>query len=182
VPYDGSVLVNTAWDLGIGDDTAIWFWQKVGREVHLIDYYANRGQALPHYLSVIASKPYAYGKHYAPHDAEGRELFTGKSIAEMALAAGLRMDILPRLDVETGINAARVLFPRCYFDADACAKGLESLMNYRRDFNKRLDEFKPQPVHDWASHGADAFRYMAMAHKDESASTFAPLTYKRLTR
>jgi phage terminase large subunit len=182
VPYDGAALVHTAWDLGVGDDTAIWFWQQVGREVHLIDYYADNGQPLTHYLSVMASKPYRYGKHYAPHDAQGRELFTGKSIADMAAAAGLRMEILPRLDVETGINAARSLFARCYFDEQACSKGLESLMNYRRDFNNKLGEFKPQPVHDWASHGADAFRYLAIAHRDENKAAAAPLNYKRLIR
>lgn len=182
VPYDGAALVHTAWDLGIGDDTAIWFWQQVGGEIHLIDYYANNGQPLPHYLSMLASKPYNYGTHYAPHDAEGRELYTGKSIADMALAQGVRMTILPRLDVETGINAARVLFSRCYFDEAACARGLECLMNYRRDFNAKLGEFKPTPVHDWASHGADAFRYLAVAHRDENKSASAPIPYKRLTR
>lgn len=182
VPYDGAALVNTAWDLGVGDDTAIWFWQQVGGEIHLIDYYAANGQPLPHYLSVIAAKPYRYGKHYAPHDAQGRELYTGKSIADMAAAAGLRMEILPRLEVEAGINAARSLFARCYFDEQACAKGLEALMNYRRDFNAKLGEFKPQPVHDWASHGADAFRYLAIAHRDENKAAAAPLKYRKLVR
>lgn len=182
VPYDGAALVHTAWDLGVGDDTAIWFWQQVGREVHLIDYYSTNGQPLTHYLSVIASKPYRYGKHYAPHDAQGRELFTGKSIADMAAANGLRMEILPRLDVETGINAARTLFARCYFDEQACAKGVEALMNYRREFNTKLGEFKPLPVHDWASHGADAFRYLAVAHRDENKTADAPLKYRKLVR
>lgn len=180
VPYDGAALVNTAWDLGIGDDTAIWFYQAVGREIHVIDYYSNNSQPLTHYLSVLASKPYQYGKHNAPHDAQGRELYTGKSIADMAQAAGVRMNILPRLDVETGINAARTLFARVWFDEAACAKGLDCLMNYRRDFNAKLGEFKPQPVHDWASHGADAFRYLAVAHRDESKSDYAPLKYKRI--
>lgn len=185
VPYDGAALVHTAWDLGVGDDTAIWFWQQVGREVHLIDYYASNGQPLTHYLSVIASKPYRYGKHYAPHDAQGRELFTGKSIADMAAAAGLRMEILPRLDVETGINAARSLFARCYFDEQACSKGMESLMNYRRDFNTKLGEFKPQPVHDWASHGADAFGLMAIVCEElfkSGPGSTAPLDYSRVDR
>lgn len=182
VPYDASVLVNTAWDLGIGDDTAIWFYQTVGREVHVIDYYASNGEPLPHYLSVLASKPYNYGQHNVPHDAQGRELYTGKSIVDMAAAAGVRMNVLPRLDVEQGINAARVLFARIWIDERACEKGLESLMNYRWDFNAKLGEFKPRPIHDWASHGADAFRYMAVAHRDENKSDSAPINYKRLTR
>lgn len=182
VPYDAAVLVNTAWDLGVGDDTAIWFWQQVNREVHLIDYYSANGKPLTHYLSVVAGKPYSYGKHYVPHDAQGRELYTGKSIVDMAFAANFRMEVLPRLDVEQGINAARTLFARCWFDETACSDGLETLMNYRRDFNAKLGEFKATPVHDWASHGADAFRYMAVAHRDENKSAAAPIPYKRLIR
>jgi phage terminase large subunit len=182
VPYDAAVLVNTAWDLGIGDDTAIWFYQTVGREIHVIDYYANNGEPLPHYLSVLAGKPYNYGRHNVPHDAQGRELYTGKSIVDMSAAAGVRMHTLPRLDVEQGINAARVLFARVWMDEDGCGKGIEALMNYRWDYNSKLGEFKPTPVHDWASHGADAFRYLAVAHRDENKAASAPINYKRLIR
>jgi phage terminase large subunit len=163
VTYDGSALVHTAWDLGVGDATAIWFYQAVQGEIHLIDYYEDSGKPITHYLGVLAQKPYVYGKHFVPHDAAGRELGTGKSIADMMRAQQVEPTVLKRENVETGINAVRVLFARCWFDADHCADGLDALMNYRRDFNEKLGEFKPAPVHDWASHGADAFRYLAMS-------------------
>jgi phage terminase large subunit len=163
VTYDGSALVHTAWDLGVGDATAIWFYQAVQGEIHLIDYYEASGKPITHYLGVLAQKPYVYGKHFVPHDAAGRELGTGKSIADMMRAQQVEPTVLKRENVETGINAVRVLFARCWFDADHCADGLDALMNYRRDFNEKLGEFKPAPVHDWASHGADAFRYLAMS-------------------
>ncbi len=163
VPYDGSALVHTAWDLGVGDATAIWFYQVVQGEIHLIEYYEASGKPITHYLGVLAQRPYVYGKHYVPHDAAGRELGTGKSIVDMMRGQGVEPTVLKREAVETGINAARVLFPRCWFDAANCASGLDALMNYRREFNDKLGEFKPAPVHDWASHGADAFRYLAMS-------------------
>lgn len=180
VPEDGAALVHTAWDLGIGDDTSIWFFQNVGREIHLIDYYASNGKPITHYLSVLQQKGYTYGEHHVPHDAEGRELGTGKSIVQVSRDQGVSMRVLPREGLELGINAARMLFSRCWFDAERCKDGLACLMNYRRDYNDKLGEFKALPVHDWASHGADAFRYMAMAHRDPVADE--PIKYRRLTR
>jgi hypothetical protein len=177
VPYDGSALVHTAWDLGVGDSTAIWFYQQVQGEIHLIDYAEDSGKPITHYLGLLAQKPYNYGKHYVPHDAGGRELGTGKSIAEMMRAQGVEPTILKRENVETGINAVRVLFARCWFDEKQCAEGLDALMNYRRDFNDKLGEFKPQPVHDWASHGADAFRYLAMSAESAKHGKPKPLSF-----
>lgn len=163
VPYDRAALVHTAWDLGVGDDTCIWFWQQVGREIHLIDYYANRGQPITHYLSVVRARGYDYGRHYVPHDAEARERWTACTMTQVASEQGFSLDVLPREDVEQGINAARMLFSRCWFDADKCAAGIDALMNYRREYAEKLGQFKPTPLHDWASHGADAFRYLAMS-------------------
>jgi phage terminase large subunit len=178
VPYDPALLVDTAWDLGIGDSTAIWFYQSVRGEVHVIDYYENNGQPITHYLSKLASKPYQYGKHNVPHDAEGRELGTGKSIADLMKATDYYPTIVPKLSVESGINAVRVMFPRFWFDENKCKDGLDCLMNYRRAFNSRLGEFKDEAVHDWASHGADAFRYLAVAHSETKKSE--PLKYRNL--
>jgi phage terminase large subunit len=177
VTYDGSALVHTAWDLGVGDATAIWFYQAVQGEIHLIDYYEASGKPITHYLGVLAQKPYVYGKHFVPHDAAGRELGTGKSIADMMRAQQVEPTVLKRENVETGINAVRVLFARCWFDADACAVGLDALMNYRRDFNDKLGEFKAAPVHDWASHGADAFRYLAMSAESTKQGKPTALTF-----
>lgn len=163
VPYDRAALVHTAWDLGVGDDTCIWFWQSVGREIRLIDYYANRGQPITHYLSVVRQKGYDYGRHYVPHDAEARERWTANTMTQVAYEQGFQMEVLPREDVEQGINAARMLFSRCWFDEAKCREGLDALMNYRREYAEKLGQFKPTPLHDWASHGADAFRYLAMS-------------------
>ena len=163
VPYDRAALVHTAWDLGVGDDTCIWFWQAVGKEIRLIDYYANRGQPITHYLSVVRGKGYDYGRHYVPHDAEARERWTANTMTQVASEQGFQLDVLPREDVEQGINAVRMMFSRCWFDEAKCRDGLDSLMNYRREYAEKLGEFKPVPLHDWASHGADAFRYLAMS-------------------
>ena len=163
LPYDRGILVDTFWDLGIGDSTAIWFAQVSGLEIRLIDYYEHSGVGLDHYVALIKSKNYSYGRHVAPHDIEVKELGSGKTRLETARTLGINFEVAPKLGLEDGINAARLIFDRCYFDADRCEKGLECLMNYRRDFNSRIDEFKPVPVHDWASHGADAFRYMAVS-------------------
>jgi hypothetical protein len=166
VPYDPAVLVDTAWDLGVGDSTAIWFSQTLySGETRLIDYYENSGAGLQHYAGVLNSKPYAYGDHWGPHDIAVTEFGTGRSRLETARDLGLYFQVAPRLDLEDGINAARLLLPKCWIDAEKCAKGIEALQHYRWDYNTRIHEYKPVPVHDWASHGADAFRTLAVKHR-----------------
>lgn len=162
VPYDRTCLVETFWDIGYGDSTAIWFVQVVMNEIHLIDYYENSGQPIDHYAGIVRTRGYSYARHVGPHDLDKHEFGTGKTIKESAQKAGIYFEVCPQLGLEEGINAARQLFTRCYFDQEKCRDGLEALMNYRWDFNSRIDEYKPVPVHDWASHGADAFRYMAI--------------------
>ncbi|MGD9725272.1 MAG: hypothetical protein AB7R40_23515 [Nitrospiraceae bacterium] len=163
VPYEASSAVWTAWDLGIRDATAIWFCQTVGREVHLIDYYESSGADLAHYVNQLRNKPYAYAGHIVPHDAQAKELGTGKSRLEILESLGLNnVTIAPNHRVEDGINAARVLIQKCWFDARKCSRGVDALKLYRAEFDDKLNAFKPRPVHDWASHGADAFRYLAM--------------------
>lgn len=172
VPYDPALPVDTTWDLGIGDAMAVWFSQSTrGGEVRLIDYHEASGEGFPYFAQVLKGKGYAYGTHWAPHDIVVRELSSGRSRRQVAQAQGIDFEVVPRIhdsakgEVEEGIHAARMLFPRCWFDADKCAPGLEALMHYRRDYNERLGEFKASPVHDAASHGADAFRYLALWHK-----------------
>jgi phage terminase large subunit len=166
VPYDPALRVNTDWDLGVGDATAIWFSQSSpSGEIRLIDYYEATGQGLPHYVDVITRKPYVYGAHFAPHDIQVRELGSGHSRWDIASGLGLHFQIVPRIEqLEDGIHAARVLFGRCWFDGEKAARGIEALQHYHWDFNQRIHEFKPVPVHDWASHGADAFRQLAYRH------------------
>lgn len=172
VPYDPALPVDTDWDLGIGDAMAIWFSQSTrSGEVRLIDYMEGSGEGFPFYARALASKGYTYGRHWAPHDIQVRELSSGRSRLEVAASLGIRFDVCPRLqateagEVEEGIHAVRMLFPRVWFDAEKCAKGIEALMHYRRDYNQKLNEFKATPVHDWASHGADAFRGLAVRHQ-----------------
>ena len=166
VPYDPVLPVDTDWDLGVGDATAIWFSQSLrSGEVRLIDYYEASGEGLPHYAQELTRKGYTYGQHWAPHDIAVRELGSGRSRLETASTLGIKFQICPNIPIEDGIHAARMLFPRCYFDATRCGPGLEALQHYRRDFNTRLNEFKAQPVHDWSEHGASAFRYLAVRHQ-----------------
>lgn len=163
VGYVDELPVHTAWDLGVGDATAIWFVQQAGAEVRLIDYYEASGEGIPHYAQVLKDKRYTYGRHIAPHDIAVRELGSGRSRIETASSHGIDFEIAPHVPADEGIHAARMIFRRCWFDAEKCAPGLDALTHYRRDFNQRLGEFMAKPVHDWASHGADAFRYMALS-------------------
>jgi phage terminase large subunit len=175
VPYDPALPVDTDWDLGIGDAMAIWFSQSLrSGEVRLIDYHEASGEGFPYYANVLSQKGYVYGSHWAPHDIQVRELGSGKSRLDVAAGFGLRFKVTPRItgregvEIEEGIAAARLLMPRCWFDETKCKPGLEALSNYRRDYNQRLNEFKPTPVHDWSSHAADAFRGLAVRHKTPS--------------
>lgn len=172
VPYDPALPVDTTWDLGIGDFMAVWFSQSTrGGEVRLIDYHEASGEGFPYFVQVLKGKGYVYGKHWAPHDIQVRELSSGRSRRQVAQAQGIDFEIVPRIhespkgEVEEGIHAARMLFPRCWFDATRCQTGLDNLMHYRRDYNQKLGEFKATPVHDQSSHGADAFRYLAIWQK-----------------
>ena len=166
VPYDPVLPVDTDWDLGIGDLTAIWFSQSTrSGEVRLIDYHEASGEGLPYYVGVLKSKPYVYGRHWAPHDIQVKELASGRSRLEAARSLGISFQVCPNVSVDDGIHAARMVFGRCWFDAVKCRVGLEALQHYRRDYNSRLNEFKATPVHDFASHGSDAFRYLAVRQR-----------------
>ena len=174
VPYDPSVKVDTWWDLGVGDSTAIWFTQNVGRAVHVIDFYEARNEGLPHYCKVLVDRKYLYGTHNAPHDIEVRELGSGKSRREVAWDLGLNFRVVPKLPVEDGIHAAQMLIPRLWIDRDACKDGLEALRQYHRAYNERTRSFRATPVHDWTSHAADAFRYFAVGLRENRVGDRPP--------
>tara|TARA_B100001057_G_scaffold329372_1_gene329764 strand:+ start:1058 stop:2233 length:1176 start_codon:yes stop_codon:yes gene_type:complete len=174
VPHDPTVKVDTFWDLGVGDSTAIWFIQSVGRAVHFIDCYENRGEGLPHYVSVLSKKNYLYGDHFAPHDIEVRELGSGKSRREIAWDLGLNFRVVPKLPLEDGLHAAQMLIPRCWFDAEKCKQGLVALRQYHRGYNERARSFRTTPVHDWSSHFADALRYTAVGIKETVKNSRPP--------
>lgn len=178
VIHEGGIAVHTAWDLGIGDSTAIWFVQTIGREVRIIDYLENSGVGLDWYAKELDRKPYKYGEHILPHDAEVKELGTGKSRLETLNSLGIRNTrIIPAQSVEDGINAARVYMSRCWFDKEKCRQGLEALRMYRREWDEKRKVFKDRPLHDWTSHAADAFRYLALADPTTSGMWDKPLNY-----
>ena len=163
VPYEPTAMVWTAWDLGIRDATAIWFAQVVGREIRIIDYYEAAGVDLGHYVREINAKPYVYAGHIVPHDAQARELGIGKSRLEVLESLGLKtITLAPLHRIEDGINAVRVFIPKCWLDEQKCRRGLDALKLYRSDYDDKLQVLRPGPVHDWTSHAADAFRYLAM--------------------
>lgn len=163
IPWEPSIPVHTAWDLGVGDPTAIWFVQIVGLEYRLIDYVEGSGVGLDYYANQLRSRPYVYGEHILPHDATVKELGNeGKSRVETLEGLGIRPRILPPSRVEDGINAARLLLPQCWFDATKCARGIEALRQYRTEWDEKRKVFRNNPLHDWTSHAADAFRYLAL--------------------
>ena len=180
VPHDPTVKVDTFWDLGVGDSTAIWFIQSVGRAVHFIDCYENRGEGLPHYVSVLSKKNYLYGDHFAPHDIEVRELGSGKSRREIAWDLGLNFRVVPKLPLEDGLHAAQMLIPRCWFDAEKCKQGLVALRQYHRGYNERARSFRTTPVHDWSSHFADALRYTAVGIKETVRNSRPPQVHAEM--
>lgn len=167
VPYDGSVLVDTIWDLGINDAMSIWFRQTVGREVHYIDYYENTGQGLPHYAAMLREKGYYYGDHYAPHDINARELISGKTRLDSARELGINFKVVETLNVIDGINAVRGHLPRAWFDEVKCKQGINCLKQYRKEWDEKNQRFKDHPLHDWSSNGADAMRYSAVSYRDK---------------
>lgn len=180
VPYDENALVHTYWDLGIGDETSIWFVQTIGKEIHIIDYYSNSGESLAHYAKVLKERPYVYERHHLPHDANARELGTGKSRYEMLEGLlGPNLDTIPRLSVEDGIQAARTVFRQCWFDLEKTKTGRKALVNYRRDWDTNKKMFKTAPTHDWSSHAADAFRYFAVGYTKPKSSRSRKDVYLR---
>ena len=156
----------TAWDLGIGDSTSIWWAQVHHNEVRIIDFYESAGEPLSHYIDIVKARGrergISYEGHLAPHDIEVRELTSGRARIDVAREMGIHFEVVPKLSVDDGIEAVRNLLPRCWFDRDRCAKGIEALRSYRRDMVARTGELSSRPLHDWSSHAADAFRYLAL--------------------
>ena len=166
VPVSDGALVDTWWDLGMDDVTAIWFTQTIGREVHCIDYYEASGEGLPHFRDILTAKKYRYGRHVGPHDMAVRELGTGKSRLETAEGLGIRFEVVPRVgDKMDAIEAARTFLSLCWFDKTRCEKGLEHLSRYRKEWDDKRGTWKSSPLHDEHSNGADAFQTLAVGHR-----------------
>ena len=176
VPYDRNLQVTTSWDLGIGDSTSIVFSQHVAGETRIIDYYENSGVGLDHYATVLRSKPYLYDQHIMPHDVMVKELGSGKSRYEVLTSLGVTpMITAPKLSIDDGIQAVRSMIPRCWFDAEKCDHLIEALRQYHREYDDARMTWKGRPEHDWASHPADAFRYLAVGYRSIAGWSNGPL-------
>ncbi len=166
VAYDSAVAVDTYWDLGIGDTTAIWFIQPIFREYHVIDHLEMSGVGLDWYVKQLKDKEYIFNNHYLPHDAAARELGTGKTRQEQLRDYKLgRTYILEKHNVDDGINAVRMILDKCWFDKEKCKRGLDSLRAYSKKWDAKNKIMSDAPLHNWASHSADAFRTFAMGNK-----------------
>jgi len=168
-PYDPQYPVNTSWDIGMRDATAIWFFQQLGSRVNLIDYYEATGQGLPHYAKILQEKPYVYREHIAPHDIKVRDWSPGVARTAVAQELGIHFRILDRTlvklggELAEGIDAVRRILSLCNFDEEHTGDGIACLENYSRKKNRSTGELTDVPRHDhWSSHGADAFRYLAL--------------------
>lgn len=170
VPHDPSLPVSTYWDLGLDDATAVWFAQMTGKEIRLIEYQEwTQTPLLQVAAEVMQRTRYVYEAHVLPHDAQARDMTTGRTREEALRAVLGRIQIAPRLDVADGINAVRTLFSRMWFDEKACAQGIECLRNYAKKWDEKRKVFEERPFHNWASHGADAMRYLAVTYKERTA-------------
>lgn len=173
VPYDRSKPVHLFWDLGRADKTAIWFAQVVPFGFALVDYYEQSGKALDHFIRELQNRGYVFGDCWLPHDAENELLASRLTVAQQLRDAGFKVRIVKKIKISEGVNAARMIFDRCWFDRTKTEEGLDALRNYRYEFSEERQEFTSEPLHDWASHGADAFRYLAVA-LTESADMAKP--------
>ena len=173
---DDSAETETWWDLGMNDSTIITFVQRSKNEIKVIDCYENSGEGLEHYLNIIDSKPYTYSKHIAPHDIRVRELGTNKSRWESAKELGLEFDIAPKLSVEDGIEQVRQLLPKCWFHRQNCNKLIEALKSYCKRWDEKNNCFRNRPLHNWASHFADSFRYGSIVEPIERSDWKKPIS------
>lgn len=183
VPYDASAGTYTAIDLGIGDSTAIWWFQLIGQEIHFIDHYESSGEELGHYISVIKNKPYNYTTHYLPHDAKQRELQTGLTRVEFFENNGIHnIEVLRPTNFTLGqddINMiARPRFSKVWIDRDKCARGLQCLRAYHYEYDEKNKLLKDKPEHDWSSHSSSAFIYALMAAQESTEAQQVNIQFK----
>lgn len=184
VEYDDNFPVNTAWDLGYSDDTAIFWFQVIHGEIRVLEYHSSNGNPVAYYTGLINSKIYRYGTHWLPHDARAKTLASGgKSIIEqISYKIPLEsLKIVPNLSLQDGIQAGRVALSRAWFDAEKCSDGIECLRQYQREFDEDKKVFRDKPRHDWTSHGADAWRMLSIAWREEEHKPVNPYDIRGIT-
>jgi hypothetical protein len=163
VPWENGFKVHTAWDIGVHDSTAIIFFQVIGQTIRIIDCYENNKEGLEHYANVLQSKPYLYGTHIAPHDIRVKEWGSGITRFEKARQLGIKFTLADDYEIPDGIEACRSLFSKLWVDEKKAEPLLKALENYRQEYDSKRKVYKARPLHDWSSHFADAFRYMAVS-------------------
>lgn len=176
VPWVREAPVDVFFDLGRADATAIWFAQRVAMQYRIIDFYSATGEDIIHYVKYLQNREYVYGTCWLPHDAYAKQLGTKRSIQEIIRGHGFRTEKVPKLSQVDGINAARLIFPNCWFDEDKCEEGIQALRHYR--YRVIDNQYSNEPLHDWASDAADAFRYLAVAFRDRKPSIAAAVLDK----
>ena len=183
IPIEPSLQVHTAWDLGISDSMSIWFFQAMGKEIRLVDYYESNGKGMEHYIQHLTQwadrNGVIYGQHLAPHDIEVRELTSGRSRKDVARDMGITFRTVqrPRTKIE-GIQAIRRMFPRFWIDDERAEQGYACIASYHREWDEKHQRFRDQPVHDWASHGADALQTLSLGWRDTMMSGVRPQAHR----
>ena len=163
VPYDSALLVHTVWDLGKGQNMAIGFYQKFGKEIRKIDYWEGSNEdGIPQAIKAIKEKDYVYGKHFAPHDIKAVDLSTGKTRIETAKSLGINFEVVPDIGVNNGINAGKLMFRRLWVDQTKCSMWLDAISQYHQEWDDKRGCFRDNPYHNWTSHGADEYRYASI--------------------
>lgn len=170
-PLDPDLPVDFAADLGFTDSCSWWGWQTTPSGYRIVEFYEADGHPIKHYIDYIKGRPYKVGNVYLPHDAKAKSLQTGKSIVEQFLANGIRPQLVPELSLQDGIEAARLILPRCYFNEETTYEGISHLRGYMREWDERTQTFRSRPKHDQHSHGADAFRYFALSARPISSKS-----------
>lgn len=163
VPYDKALPVHTVWDLGVGQQMAIGFYQKSLGETRKIDFWQGSNKdGIPEAIKMLREKPYIYGKHFAPHDINATDISTGKTRKETAKELGVEFEDIPKLSVDDGINAGKLAFSHLFIDENNCMLWLDYISQYRQEWDENKGMFLPKPRHDFTSHAADEHRYMAL--------------------
>lgn len=183
IPYDPALKVHTVWDLGISDAMAILFVQRTATETRVIDSYENENFGLNHYWAMLQQKQtdrgYVYGKHFAPHDSNKRELGTGQTLIQTAEKMGLKLEQIPMISIEDGIQKVRLMFPRLYINEPQCEQPLNAWLNYHKEWDEQKLMYSKDAVHDWSSHFADTLRYLAVVEpelKNTDRANYNPTT------
>jgi phage terminase large subunit len=173
IPYDPHLFVDTGWDLGINDVTAIWFFQMRRGHYCFIDYYEVAGLSIPEIVHDLKLKNYRYGRVIVPHDSNSRDINTGKTTTQLLYMEGFRqITVIPKVKFKRmSINAAKMMLPNCSFDRKKCDKGIKALQQYKRKWDEKTQSFADHPLHDWSSNAADAFQQIALGIRGDTGDS-----------